>query len=82
MEPERLKKKFGKYITFWGGAIDPQHVLSFKSDKEVRKYAIYCTRVFKEKGGFIFTQPHNIQPNVPPENVIALYEVANEFGQY
>jgi uroporphyrinogen decarboxylase len=82
MEPERLKSEFGKHLTFWGGAIDPQHVLSRGTEKEVRDYAVHCTEVFKEGGGFIFTQPHNIQADVPPENIIALYESGNEYGRY
>ena len=82
MEPEKLKREFGKYLTFWGGAVDPQHVLFPKSPKEVSEYAIHSTKVFKEEGGFVFTQPHNIQPGVPPENVIALYEVGNKYGKY
>ena len=82
MEPEKLKREFGKYITFWGGAVDPQHVLSRGSAKEVEEYTIHSTKVFKEKGGFIFTQPHNIQPGVPPENVIALYNAGNKYGRY
>jgi len=82
MEPEKLKREFGKHITFWGGAVDPQHVLAVKSPKEVREYAIRSTKVFKEGGGFVFTQPHNIQPGVPPENVMALYEVGNKYGKY
>ena len=82
MEPEKLKREFGKYITFWGGAVDPQHVLAVKSPKEVREYAIRSTKVFKKGGGFVFTQPHNIQPGVPPENIIALYEVGKEYGRY
>ena len=82
MEPEKLKREFGKHITFWGGAVDPQHVLASKSPEEVTEYSIHCTEVFKEEGGFVFTQPHNIQPGVPPENVIALYEAGNKHGEY
>ena len=82
MEPEKLKREFGKHITFWGGAVDPQHVLASRSPEEVSEYSIHCTEVFKEGGGFVFTQPHNIQPGVPPENVIALYEAGNEHGKY
>lgn len=82
MEPERLKTEFGKHITFWGGAVDPQHVLFPGSPKEVEEYTKHCTKVFMEGGGFVFTQPHNIQPGVPPENVIALYEAGIKYGRY
>ena len=82
MEPEKLKREFGKYLTFWGGAVDPQHVLPIGSAKEVEKYAIHCIEVFKKGGGFVFTQPHNIQAGVPAENIIALYETGNRYGKY
>lgn len=82
MEAEKLKREFGKYILFWGGAVDPQHVLPNKSPREVSEYAINSTKVFKQGGGFVFTQPHNIQPGVPPENIIALYEAGNKYGRY
>jgi uroporphyrinogen decarboxylase len=82
MEPEKLKKEFGKDLVFWGGAVDPQHELAFGNPEQVRDQAGKHTRIFKEHGGFVFTQPHNIQSNVPPENVRALYNAANEFGEY
>jgi len=82
MEPEKLKGEFGRDITFWGGAVNPQHVLASKLHEEVSEYSIHCTEVFKEEGGFVFTQPHNIQAGVPPENVMALYEAGNEHGKY
>ena len=82
MEPELLKREFGKDITFWGGAVDPQHVLAFKSPEEVKEQAKHHTEVFMKDGGFVFTQPHNIQSNVPAENVIALYDTALEVGKY
>jgi len=82
MEPEKLKKEFGKDLTFWGGAVDPQHVLAFKSPEEVKEQAKHHTEIFMKNGGFVFTQPHNIQSNVPAENVIALYDTALEVGKY
>jgi len=82
MEPEKLKNEFGKDLTFWGGAVDPQHILAFSNPGKVREQAKHNTEVFKEGGGFIFTQPHNIQSNVPSENVLALYEAGNAFGKY
>jgi uroporphyrinogen decarboxylase len=82
MEPERLKKEFGKYLTFWGGAVDPQHELAFGSPEQVRNQSKRYTEVFMENGGFVFTQPHNVQSNVPSENVLSLYETGNEFGKY
>ena len=82
MDPKKLKREFGKDLTFWGGAVDPQHELAFGTPQEVRGQAKRNIEIFKENGGFVFTQPHNVQANVPPENVLALYEAAQEFGVY
>jgi uroporphyrinogen decarboxylase len=82
MDPEKLKREFGNDLTFWGGAVDPQHELAFGTPQEVREQAKRNIEIFKESGGFVFTQPHNVQANVPPENVLALYEAAQEFGAY
>lgn len=82
MEPRKLKREFGRDLTFWGGAIDPQHVLPFGSPEDVKDQAREYAEIFKENGGFIFTQPHNIQSNVPPENVLVLYTAGHEFGKY
>lgn len=82
MEPEYLKKEFGDYLTFWGGAVDPQHVLPQQSPEEVREYSKHCTEVFKKGGGFIFTQPHNIQAGTPPANIVSMYETGYKYGEY
>jgi uroporphyrinogen decarboxylase len=82
MEPEKLKREFGKDLVFWGGAIDPQHTLSFGTPVQVREEARRNIEVFKKGGGFVFNNPHNVQSNVSPENVVALYDAATEFGSY
>ena len=82
MEPARLKAEFGRDLVFWGGAVDPQHTLAFGSPEQVREEAKANIADFKKGGGFVFNNPHNIQANVRPENVVALYEAANEFGGY
>lgn len=82
MEPEKLKTEFGKDLVFWGGAIDPQHTLSFGTPEEVAKEAENNVKTFMKGGGFIFNNPHNIQSNVKPENIVALYDAAYQFGKY
>ena len=82
MDPEKLKQEFGQDLTFWGGAVDPQHVLAFGSPREVKEQVKRHTEIFKKNGGFIFTQPHNLQSNVSPQNVLALFEAGREFGRY
>ena len=82
MEPEKLKMEFGKDLVFWGGAIDPQHTLAFGTPEDVKKETKQNIEAFKKDGGFIFNNPHNIQSNVKPENIEALYDAAAEYGWY
>ena len=80
MEPERLKREFGGKIVFWGGGCDTQSVLTTATPDEVREHVRQRLAVFKPGGGYVFNQVHNIQPNVPAENVIAMLDAAYEFG--
>jgi uroporphyrinogen decarboxylase len=77
-----LKGTFGREITFWGGAIDAQHILPFGTPEQVRQEVRQNIEVFKPGGGFVFNNVHNIQAGVPPENILALFETAYEFGFY
>jgi uroporphyrinogen decarboxylase len=82
MDPHELKKEFGDDITFWGGGCDTQHVLPFASPREVKEHVKKLVNIFKEGGGFIFNQVHNIQPGIPPENIIAMFEAVSEVRKY
>ena len=77
MEPERLKREFGNDIVFWGGGVDTQHTLFSKSPDDVRNETKKNTEIFMKNGGFIFNQVHNILAEIPPENIIAMYETVN-----
>jgi uroporphyrinogen-III decarboxylase len=81
MEPERLMNKFGGKIVFWGGGCDTQKVLPLGTPQEIREHVRRNIEVFSSgSGGYVFTQVHNIQQNVPVENVEAMYQAAYEFG--
>jgi hypothetical protein len=82
MDPVRLKKEFGRKIVFWGGGCDTQTVLGGATPEEVREHVRERLSIFAPGGGFVFNQVHNIQCNVPPENVIAMLDAALEFGAY
>ena len=82
MEPGKLKAEFGRDLVFWGGAVDPQHTLSFGTPEQAREEARRNIGAFKRGGEFVFNNPHNVQSNVRPENVVALYEAAGEHGGY
>ena len=82
MEPARLKNEFGKQLVFWGGGIDAQHVLPFARPEEIRNHVKANLKIFKPNGGYVFNNVHNIQVGVPPENIVALFDAAYEFGFY
>ena len=82
MDPEFLKKTFGKEVVFWGGGIDSQHVLPFATPEEVKENVKQNMKAFKPGGGYVFNNVHNIQADVPPANVLAMYEAAYEYGSY
>ena len=78
MEPLRLKKEFGGKIVFWGGGIDTQRTLPFGTPDEVREEVRRLVNIFRVGGGFVFSGIHNIQPNVPIDNLVALFEAFSE----
>ena len=82
MEPERLKAEFGGRIVFWGGGCDTQKMLPLGTPREIREHVRHNVEVFSSGGGFVFTQVHNIQPNVPAENVTAMLDAAAGFRRY
>ncbi|MCX6144179.1 MAG: hypothetical protein NTZ35_13270 [Ignavibacteriales bacterium] len=82
MDPARLKAEYGKDLVFWGGGIDSQKVLPFASPLQIREEVKKNIGIFKPGGGYVFNSVHNIQPEVPAENIIALFDAAYEFGPY
>jgi uroporphyrinogen decarboxylase len=82
MDPATLKARFGGRLSFWGGGIDAQHVLPTASPEEVGEHVRRNIEAFKPGGGYIFNNVHNIQADVPPENVVALFDAAYEAGFY
>jgi uroporphyrinogen decarboxylase len=80
MEPARLKKEFGRELTFWGGGVDTQSILNRATPGEVKDHVRRNLEVFSEGGGYVFTTVHNIMPDVPPENILAMYEAVRSFN--
>jgi len=78
MEPRALKRDFGKDIVFWGGGVDTQDVLPHGSPQQVKDDVRRNIDALAPGGGFVFNTVHNIQADVPPENVIAMWEAVNE----
>jgi len=77
MEPEKLKREFGRDIVFWGGGVDAQHVLPSADPERVRREARRNVDVFRPGGGYVFCATHNITADVPPENIVAMFDEVN-----
>jgi uroporphyrinogen decarboxylase len=73
MDTAALKKEFGRYITFWGGGCDTQKILPFGTPEQVAAEVKKRVADLADGGGFVFCQVHNIQPDVPVENILAMY---------
>jgi uroporphyrinogen decarboxylase len=82
MDPVGLKARFGRDLVFWGGGCDSQHVLPQGTPSEVRDEVRRNLDAFKPGGGYVFSGIHNIQGEVPPENIVALFDAAFEHGFY
>ncbi len=78
MDPAFLKREFGRDLVFWGGAVDTQNVLPTGTPAEVREYAKRNIAILSENGGYVMNTVHNIQADVPPENIVALYQAADD----
>ncbi|MEN3203139.1 MAG: uroporphyrinogen decarboxylase family protein [Atribacterota bacterium] len=79
MNPKWLKKHFGDVLSFWGG-IDTQHVLPYGTPDAVREEVRRRIDELAPGGGYVLCAVHNIQPDVPPENIVAMYEEALYYG--
>lgn len=80
MDPAKLKQKYGRDLVFWGGGVDTQKVLPFGKPEEVREQVLRNCEIFNKGGGFVFNTVHNIQANVPVENIVAMLEAIQEFN--
>lgn len=81
MEPERLKREFGDRLSFWG-AVDTQRVLPRGTPEEVEEEVRRRIRELAPGGGYVLCAVHNIQPDVPPENILALFQAGRKYGTY
>lgn len=82
MDPKELKAEFGKDLTFWGGGCDTQKVLTFGTPDEVEAEVRQRIAELAPGGGFVFNQIHNVQPQVPAENIVRMLDAALEYGRY
>ncbi len=80
MDPAGLKRKYGKDLVFWGGGVDTQKTLSYGNPGQVREEVLRLCEILGKDGGFVFNTVHNIQANVPLENMVAMIDAVREFN--
>ena len=81
MQPAFLKKEFGNDCTFWGGGIETVGTLNTGSPTQIRDQVFERLEIFSEGGGFVFNTVHNILPDVPPQNIVAMFDAVHEFNR-
>ena len=80
MEPEFLKKEFGQDCTFWGGGVETVGTLNNGTPEQVREQVLERLEIMSVGGGFVFNTVHNILPDVPPQNILAMFDAVKEFN--
>jgi uroporphyrinogen decarboxylase len=80
MDPVFLKKEFGQDCTFWGGGIETAGTLNNGTTDQVRRQVLERMEIFSRGGGFVFNTVHNILPDVPPQNIVAMLDAIKEFN--
>lgn len=78
MEPEKLKKEFGDQLVFWGGGVDTQKTLPFGTPEDVYNQVCERIEIFSQNSGFVFNSIHNIQSDVPTENLLAMFDAIRD----
>lgn len=81
MEPQALKRVYGEELVFWGGAVR-NAILACGSPAEIETEVKRNLDALAPGGGYIFSTVHNIQPEVPPENLMAMWEALERHGRY
>ena len=80
MDPVFLKKEFGNDCTFWGGGIETAGMLNAGTQEKIRAQVLERMEVFSKGGGFVFNTVHNILPDVPPQNIVTMFDAVKEFN--
>lgn len=81
MDPKELKAEFGKDLVFWGGGCDTQRILPTGTPEQVRRHVLEQLEIFAPSGGYVFQQIHNVMADVPPQNIVAMYDAVAEFNK-
>jgi len=80
MEAGGLKRDFGSRLCFWGGGCDTRGMLPKATPAAIREHVLKLLDIWSPGGGFVFQQVHNIQADIPPQNIVAMFEAVKEFN--
>jgi uroporphyrinogen decarboxylase len=81
MDPARLKKRYGRRLAFWG-TVSTQSTLPFGSAADVEREVRERIETCGPGGGFLIAPTHNIQLDVPFDNIRAFYGAVKKYGEY
>jgi uroporphyrinogen decarboxylase len=82
MAPRLIKAKYGRDLAFWGGGVETQTTLPFGSLEDIRREVRERLRLLGPGGGYVFATIHNIQPDIPPEKIMAIFDTVQEPGPH
>ena len=78
MDPKKLKKEYGDRLCFHGG-MDIQRILPYGTEEEIIAEVKRLIDILGEEGGYILTTSEFIQPDTPPQNIMAMYDAAQKY---
>jgi len=82
MDPGRIKRRYGRDLAFWGGGVETQTTLPFGSVADVRREVKERVQLLGAGGGYVFAPIHNLQADIPPEKILAIYDTVAQGGHY
>jgi uroporphyrinogen decarboxylase len=77
MDAAGLKRDFGQQLTFWGGGCDTRETVSKGTPAQVREHVRRQMDIWRPGGGYVFQQVHNLMADVPPANIVAMFDAVN-----
>jgi uroporphyrinogen decarboxylase len=80
MDPLKLKREFGREVSFWGGGVETVGTLNKATPEKVRAEVLQRLEFLSRDGGYVFNTVHNILPDVPPQNIVAMFNAVKEFN--
>ena len=82
MDAQKIKAEYGSDLSFWGGGINTQQILPHGTPQDVKKDVTQRIQSLRAGGGFVFGTVHNIQDDVPVENLLAMLEAFEQNREY